>query len=238
MLKVGTTNALNRAAWIKKTLKKIPEGLTLLDTGAGDGPYRSDCSHLKYITQDFGKYTGQGDVGIQMGDWDNSKLDIVSDILNIPLPDNSVDAIMCTEVFEHIPDPIRAITEFRRLLKPGGYLIITAPFCSLTHFAPYHFYTGFNRFFYEKFLPENDFALLELEYNGNYFEFIAQEIRRVGTVAGQYAGTKPGLPDRILLRGVLWVLQRLSNKGNKSSELLNFGMHVFAQKKMGIPETH
>jgi SAM-dependent methyltransferase len=237
MLKVGTTNALNREVWIKKTLKKIPEGLTLLDTGAGDGPYRSDCSHLKYITQDFGKYTGQGDVGIQMGEWDNSKLDIVSDILDIPLPENSVDAIMCTEVFEHIPDPIRAIAEFKRLLKPGGYLIITAPFCSLTHFAPYHFYTGFNRFFYEKFLPENDFTLLDLECNGNYFEFIAQEIRRVGTVAEQYAGTKPGLPDRILLKGVLWVLQRLSNKGNKSSELLNFGLHVFAQKKMEISDT-
>src|SRR5450432_3435038 len=127
MLKVGTTNASNLAEWIKKTLKKIPEGLTLLDTGAGDGPYRSDCSHLKYITQDFGKYTGQGDVGIQMGEWNNSRLDIVSDILAIPLPDNSVDAIMCTEVFEHIPDPIRAITEFNRLLKPGGYLIVTAP---------------------------------------------------------------------------------------------------------------
>ena len=227
---VGTANASNRAAWIKKTLKKIPAGSTLLDTGAGDGPYKSDCSHLKYIAQDFGKYTGQGDIGIQMGEWDNSKLDIVSDILNIPLSDNSVDAIMCTEVFEHIPDPIRAIGEFKRLLKPGGYLIVTAPFCSLTHFAPYHFYTGFNRFFYEKFLPENDFAVLELECNGNYFEFLAQEIRRVGTVAEQYGGTKIGLPDKVFLKGVLRTLQRLSKKGSGSSELLNFGIHIFAQK--------
>ena len=229
-MKVGTTNAFVRAEWIKNSLKKIPKGLTLLDVGAGDGPYKSECSHLKYIAQDFGKYDGKGEVGIQMGDWDNSKLDIVSDILNIPMPDKSIDAIMCTEVFEHIPDPVRAITEFNRLLKPGGYLILTAPFCSLTHFAPYHFYTGFNRFFYEKFLPENDFSILELEYNGNYFEYMAQEIRRVGTVAQLYAGTKIGIQDKIFLKGVLWTLQRLSKKGKNSSELLNYGIHVFARK--------
>jgi Methylase involved in ubiquinone/menaquinone biosynthesis len=52
---------------------------------------------------------------LQTGPWDNSKLDIVSDILSIPLPDHSVDAIMCTEVLEHIPDPLGAIKEFSRL---------------------------------------------------------------------------------------------------------------------------
>jgi ubiquinone/menaquinone biosynthesis C-methylase UbiE len=229
-LNVGTTNAVSRSEWIKKTLKGIPEGLTLLDVGAGDGPYKSDCKHLKYIAQDFGKYTGIGDVGIQMGEWDNSRLDIVSDILDIPLPDKSVDAIMCTEVFEHIPDPVRAISEFRRLLKSGGYIIITAPFCSLTHFAPYHFYTGFNRFFYEKFLPENDFSIIEMEFNGNYFEYLAQELRRVGTMSELYAGTKIGIVDKIFLKGVLWTLQKLSRKDKNSSELLNYGIHVLARK--------
>jgi ubiquinone/menaquinone biosynthesis C-methylase UbiE len=230
-LEVGTTNALTRENWIKKTLLHIPEGLTLLDVGAGDGPYRSDCKHLKYIAQDFGKYTGTGDIGIQMGDWDNSRLDIVSDILNIPLADGSVDAIMCTEVFEHIPDPVRAIAEFKRLLKTRGYLILTAPFCSLTHFAPYHFYTGFNRFFYEKFLPENNFDIVEIDINGDYFEYLAQEVRRVGTVAEIYTGVKIRIRDKIFLKGVLWTLQRLSKMGNKSSELLNYGIHVLARKK-------
>ncbi len=89
--------------------------------------------------------------------WDNTKLDIVSDITSIPLPDASVDAIMCTEVFEHIPDPIAAVKEFGRLVKPGGYLLITAPFASLTHFAPYHFASGLSRFFYEKHLPDQEF---------------------------------------------------------------------------------
>jgi ubiquinone/menaquinone biosynthesis C-methylase UbiE len=231
MLTVGINNASTRAEWIIKALKGIPEGATLLDAGAGISPYKSYCKHLKYIAQDFGKYDGKGDVGLQTGEWDNSKLDIVSDIVDIPLPDKSLDAVMCTEVFEHIPDPISAIKEFSRLLKPGGSLIITAPFCSLTHFAPFHFYTGFNRFFYDKFLSENDFDILEIEYNGNYFEYLGQEIRRVGNIAERYAGTKITLLDKLFFKGALWTLQRLSRKDRNSSELLNYGIHILATKR-------
>ncbi|GGB08542.1 class I SAM-dependent methyltransferase [Puia dinghuensis] len=231
MFTVGTTNQPVRQEWIRTTLARIPEGLTLLDAGAGESTYKPYCAHLKYIAQDFGQYDGTGDVGLQTGVWDNSKLDIQSDITAIPLPDHSVDAIMCTEVFEHIPDPIGALKEFSRLVRPGGYLLITAPFCSLTHFAPYHFYTGFNRFFYEKHLPDYGFGITDLECNGNYFEYLAQEVRRVNTMASRYAGTKLTLLDKVWLKGSLWVLQRLSKKDQESSELLNYGIHVFARKK-------
>src|SRR5947209_4444898 len=139
MFSVGTTNEQNRIDWIERTLKKIPEGLTILDAGAGELQFKRFCNHLKYISQDFGQYNGQGTIGLQTGTWDNSKLDIVSDITAIPLPDHSVDAIMCTEVLEHVPDPVAVIKEFGRLIRPGGYLLLTAPFASLTHFAPYHF---------------------------------------------------------------------------------------------------
>jgi ubiquinone/menaquinone biosynthesis C-methylase UbiE len=173
MFKVGTTNENAREQWIEETLKKIPEGLTILDAGAGEAQFKKFCSHLRYIAQDFGLYSGGEDIGLRNASWDNSKLDIVSDITSIPLPDAAVDAIMCTEVLEHIPDPLAALREFNRLIKPGGYLLLTAPFASLTHFAPYHFASGFNRFFYEKHLPEFGFSIDELALNGNYFEYIA-----------------------------------------------------------------
>ncbi|MET6996659.1 class I SAM-dependent methyltransferase [Chitinophaga defluvii] len=231
MFQVGTTNEEARREWIKNTLAKIPAGSKLLDAGAGECQYKPFCSHLEYISQDFAQYDGTGNVGLQMGTWDNTKLDIVSDILAIPLPDNSVDAIMCTEVFEHIPDPVGAIREFKRLLRPGGYLLLTAPFNSITHFAPYHFSTGFNRFFYEKHLPDNDFEITELTPNGSYFECVAQEVRRVKSVGKQYANTKISLLDKVILHSTLWVLQRLSKKDKGSSELLSYGIHVFARKK-------
>ncbi|HJS53458.1 MAG TPA: methyltransferase domain-containing protein [Chitinophagaceae bacterium] len=231
MFRVGTTNESARAIWIEETLKKIPAGLTILDAGAGESQFKKYCSHLKYISQDFGQYHGEGEIGLQTGSWDNSKLDIVSDILSIPLPDHSVDAIMCTEVLEHIPDPLGAIKEFSRLVKPGGYLLLTAPFASLTHFAPYHFASGLSRFFYEKFLPENNFEITDLSLNGNFFEYIAQENRRIKSVAKKYAGRTLNIYQKIIIHLNLLILQGLSKKDKGSSELLCYGIHVFARKK-------
>lgn len=231
MTKVGTTNESVRVKWIESTLKKIPAGLTILDAGAGESQFKKFCGHLNYIAQDFAQYDGGGNVGLQTGTWDNTKLDIVSDITSIPLPDHSVDAIMCTEVFEHIPDPQLAIKEFGRLVKPGGYLVVTAPFASLTHFAPYHFATGFSRFFYEKFLPENGFTIEELDLNGNFFEYVAQENRRIKGVALRYAGKKIGFFEKVIIYLNLLLLSRLSKKDKGSSELLCHGIHVFARKK-------
>ena len=231
MFIVGKTNESERVKWIEETLKKIPAGLTILDAGAGESQFKKFCDHLKYIAQDFGQYSGEGNVGLQTGTWDNSKLDIVSDILSIPLPDHSVDAIMCTEVLEHIPDPLGAIKEFGRLLKPEGYLLITAPFASLTHFAPYHFASGFSKYFYEKHLPDNGFEIVDLQLNGNFFEYVAQENRRIKMIAKRYAGKRLTIFDKIIIHLNLLILQNLSKKDKGSSELLCYGIHVFARKK-------
>ena len=77
MFEVGTTNESTRTKWIEDTLKKIPEGLTILDAGAGECPFKKSCSHLKYIAQDFAQYHGDGEIGLQTGTWNNTKLDIV-----------------------------------------------------------------------------------------------------------------------------------------------------------------
>ena len=227
----GTKNESIRNEWLAHTLQKIPAGLTILDAGAGECQFQKYCLHLKYISQDFGKYTGGGDVGIHTGSWDNSKLDIVSDITEIPLPDNSVDAVMCTEVFEHIPNPILAIKEFARLVKPGGYLVLTAPFASLVHFAPYHFYSGFSRYFYEKYLPEYGFHIEDMQFNGNFFEYLSQEILRIDFCRKKYTKKRLNILEKGLLVLVLLLLRKFSKSDKGSSEILCYGLHVFARKK-------
>jgi ubiquinone/menaquinone biosynthesis C-methylase UbiE len=186
---------------------------------------------LKYIAQDFGKYEGSGEIGLQTGSWNNENLDIVSDITAIPMQDHSLDAIMCTEVLEHVPDPVTVMKEFNRLLKPGGYLLLTAPFVSITHFAPYHFATGLSRFFYEKHLPDNGFIIEELTLNGNYFEFLAQETRRIKSVAAKYSNKKLNILQKVIVHLNLRILQQLSKKDTGSAELLCYGINVFARKK-------
>lgn len=228
-------NLETREQWLEKVLSQVAAGSRILDAGAGELQYKRFCQHLNYVAQDFGEYDGEGNTsGLQTGSWDNSKLDIISDITKIPEEAASFDAIMCIEVFEHIPEPIKAIEEFSRLIKPGGTLIITAPVSSLTHFAPYYFYNGFSRYFYEKHLNAFGFEIIELQHNGNFYEYLIQELKRVRYLSNEHSDKKLSkfrkyflkLGQRILHTQLQW----LSEHDSKTHELHSFGIHVIARK--------
>lgn len=233
-LDVGRANESTRHAWVQRTLKRIPAGSRLLDAGAGEQRFRPACAHLKYVAQDFAQYDGKGDgSALQSARWDQTKLDIVSDITAIPAPDGSFDAVLCTEVFEHLPDPLAAVREFSRLLRTGGQLILTAPFCSLSHMAPFHFASGFSRYFYQTHLPAHGFEVVEIVENGNFFEYLAQELRRLRGVATRYAQDALDPDELDAVHTILTALQRFSGKDVASKELLCFGYHVLARKVGG-----
>jgi SAM-dependent methyltransferase len=229
---VGTRNAATRDAWVAEVLAELPTGARLLDAGAGESQYKKHCGHLQYVAQDNAVYDGKGDAGLQTGSWDFSKIDIVSDILNIPEPDASFDAVLCTEVLEHLPDPVRALDEMARLLRPSGTFIITAPFWSLTHFAPYHYATGFNRYFYEFHLGRLGFDIVDMIPNGNFFESIGQEVHRVADMAQRFAGGEKPTPLEVYaVQIVLAMVERMSAWDTGSPEMLHFGYHVRAIKR-------
>jgi len=233
----GTYNEQRRIEWLELTLKRIPLGSRILDAGAGEQQFKRFCQHLEYVSQDFAQYDGRGDErGLQMGTWDQTNLDIVSDITDIPQADGSFDAVMCIEVFEHLPEPVLAIREFSRLLRDGGHLVITAPFCSLTHFAPYHYTTGFNSYFYSRHLEAAGFKIIDIVPNGTFFEFLAQEIRRVPEIVERYCHRKLNLFERIAFRMALGALEYFGSNDSGSSELLCFGYHVHAVKKSQTQE--
>lgn len=228
----GTQNKATRDAWLERTLACIPAGRRILDAGAGELQYERFCAHLDYVSQDFAQYDGQGDgIGLQTGAWDQSRVDIVCDISSIPESDASFDAVMCIEVLEHVPDPISALREFRRLLKPGGTLIITAPFCCLTHYSPYFYYTGYSCHFYERWLGDLGFEIEDMQWNGNYFEYLAQELRRLPSVGERYACMTATWVERIATDVVLGLLDRLSQHDSGSEKLLAYGLHMRARKK-------
>lgn len=229
---VGKTNEPTRIAWLEKTLAAIPAGSSILDAGAGQQQFRKYCAHLRYVSQDFSQYDGKGDgAGLQDGKWDTSKIDIVSDITTIPAKDSSFDTVMCTEVLEHVPDPVKALNELARLVRPDGWLILTAPFCSLTHMAPYHFATGFSEYFYRNHLSRLGMEIVDLQLNGNYFEYLAQEIRRLRGIANRYASRELAQNESAAIETILKLLSELSAADRGSSELLCFGIHVLARKQ-------
>jgi SAM-dependent methyltransferase len=49
------------------------------------------------------------------------------DAMSLSLPDNSVDAVICAQVYEHVPDDAQLFREIYRVLKPGGFIFFSGP---------------------------------------------------------------------------------------------------------------
>lgn len=223
-------NEVARNRWLAQILAALPKGLRLLDAGAGELRNKQFCNHLNYVSQDFCQYEGKGDTqGLHTGKWDTSRIDLVCDISSIPEADGSFDVILCSEVLEHLPDALKALDEFARLLKPGGKLILTAPFASLVHFAPYHYATGFSRYWYEYHLPSRGFEIQELTSNGDWFSVTKQEILRLPSMARRYGDWI--WPLAYLAAGVGLMYFSLRGKSQKAEDVASFGWHCLAIKK-------
>lgn len=63
-------------------------------------------------------------------------VDVVGDARIMPFSDASMDVVLITQVLEHIPDPIAVIGEIRRVLKPGGTLLLSVPSIFPQHGSP------------------------------------------------------------------------------------------------------
>ena len=140
----------------KEKLKKIfTEKKTIIDIGGG---LRVDDTKNNRFSEDnkwLEEYMDKVDYKVldKVKDYNP---DIVGDIHNLPMADNSVDAIICIAVLEHVEEPQKAMKEIHRVLKPGGYCFIYVPF--LFYYHPMKgYYKDFYRFTYDgvKYLTRN-----------------------------------------------------------------------------------
>jgi SAM-dependent methyltransferase len=105
-------------------LKYIPEGGKALDLGCGRCLFTDIQPHWP-----FQIYSGDLDVGliqsrkseVPQNHW------FVSDASHAPFKSEYFDALFVGEIIEHISDPVPVLNEWKRVLKPGGVLILTTP---------------------------------------------------------------------------------------------------------------
>lgn len=113
--------------FLEAQLESLPAGSKVLDVGAG-GPINAiiDQSKLDVLRIDVNESLGP---------------DIVMDVTDMSaLDDNTFDGVFLMEVLEHVPEPKLALEEIRRVLKPGGVLIMSVPFTFGIHDAPHDYY--------------------------------------------------------------------------------------------------
>lgn len=176
-------NEYTRESFVQGQLAVIPQGSTILDAGCGSQQYRRFCAHLDYKAQDFGQFGTDATEGFTAGmggaeGYNYGKLDYVGNIWDIDERDAAFDAILCTEVFEHIPYPNETVAEFARLTKPGGRLILTVPSNCLRHMEPYFFYSGFSDHYLQQVLDQHGYDIESLDPIGDYYSWIAVELAR------------------------------------------------------------
>jgi glycosyltransferase involved in cell wall biosynthesis/SAM-dependent methyltransferase len=83
--------------------------------------------------------------------------DVIADSHRLPFADETFEAVIALNAFEHYRDPWQAAREIYRVLRPGGHVLIHTAFLQPLHEAPWHFYNctryGLEQWF-EKFETE------------------------------------------------------------------------------------
>ncbi|HTC59861.1 MAG TPA: glycosyltransferase [Solirubrobacteraceae bacterium] len=152
----------------------LPTGSLVLDVGAGSAPFRELFSHTDYVTVDRARSLHGA----------ANDFDLVASADDIPLKQASVDAIVCTQVLEHLPEPVDALTEFFRLLKPGGVLFLTAPLVWEEHEKPDDYFR-YTRSGLAHILEKVGFEHIEITGRGDCFSTLAQLLRNARWSLGE-----------------------------------------------------
>jgi SAM-dependent methyltransferase len=132
----------------------------LLDVGCGVMPYRD------FILQQSAaeKYIGLDLASTEI--YKHIQPDLVWDGYSIPLPDQSVDSVLLTEVLEHCPEPSLVLKEVHRVLKNDGNVVFSVPFLWHLHESPWDFYR-YTPYAIKKLFGDGGFSLEVLETFGS-----------------------------------------------------------------------
>jgi SAM-dependent methyltransferase len=144
-------------------LKKYSKG-RLLDIGCGNKPYE------KLIKDLINEY-----IGCDIVQSSEMKVDLICDATDIKEPNESFDTILCTQTIEHVADHQMVVNEAYRLLKPGGYLILSGPMYWPLHEEPYDFFR-FTRYGFRYILGKAGFKIIEEKANGGKWALCGQVI--------------------------------------------------------------
>ncbi len=141
----------------------------MLDAGAGQGKYKPYLAHTHYVGVDLAVGDAQ---------WDYSNLDVMSDLVRLPFSKDTFDAVICTQVLEHVPEPSQVLREICRVLRPTGRLFLSAPQSSHQHQKPHDYYR-YTSFGLRYLLESTGLKVESMQPMGGYFWYLSFQIRNI-----------------------------------------------------------
>jgi len=135
-----------------------------IDLGCGNMPFR-DLLADKVTTYHTLDLSARSDRVTYVGDIRDMSM----------ISDASYNSAICLEVLEHIPDPLQAVREIHRILKPGGTVIVSVPHLSRLHDEP-HDYFRFTIHGLCHLLESTGFEVLEIQKKGGMLSFLGHQV--------------------------------------------------------------
>jgi len=180
-IRTSGQNQKFRDKFVRNWIEALPrvDGKTFLDIGAGNMPYGTvvAASGFRYLSRDFGQYSGDTSSPGQQagtGNWTTTGHEITCDITDLPI--GIADFFLCTEVLEHVPDPVVALKAIANSAKGGATGLITVPFSSRMHQAPYWFSSGLSPYWFVHHAPRYGLEVTEITIVGDFVDVLIQEI--------------------------------------------------------------
>lgn len=102
-------------------------------------------------------------------------MDLIADICSLPLKESTADMVICTEVLEHVRDTEKALENLNRVIKKGGYLILSTPLLVGEH--GYTDYFRFTESALRYYLEKYGFEILVFKRRGGIFSALYAILR-------------------------------------------------------------
>lgn len=145
----------------------LAPGSRVLDAGAGEQRYRAHFDHCSYAAADFERVEKT-----------YAQSDIVCDLRSIPVADARFDAIVFSQVMEHLPEPLAVLKEFRRILTPGGRMFYSGPLWYEEHEIPYDFFR-YTQFGLRHLFDAAGFDVRDMHWLEGYMGTLTHQLRRM-----------------------------------------------------------
>jgi SAM-dependent methyltransferase len=201
----------------RRAAASIPRGARMLDAGAGDSPYRHLFGHAEYEAADICKRDAHRYAHVAH----------VCDRASIPVENDRYDLALCTQVLEHVADPVAVLRELRRVLKPGACLWISAPLSFEEHEVPYDFFR-YTQFGWRHLMQTTGFEVMEIGWLQGYLGTLAYQLNlarhqlpfdpaRYGPGLAGWAGAALAASSKPLLLVLAYLFSRLDYRYRSTS---------------------